>query len=170
MALPLCGRRRFTPTGIFPMLQTLFEAYYTIYKNSLEKWRCRSAAGGVSRWQAFFQCFKLCLKLLYRNDNGENKCAICRILARSDRILKTKRRQITAVLHILWNGNMLNVHRGCLIARGMNCYDSTACFFGRIPWRGRGPRFQPISHRNPLMGNAGVVFMVVPAENVCCGA
>jgi len=26
MALPLCGRRRFTPTGIFPMLQTLFEA------------------------------------------------------------------------------------------------------------------------------------------------
>ena len=37
------------------MLQTLFEAYYTIYKNSLEKWRCRSAAGGVSRRQAFFQ-------------------------------------------------------------------------------------------------------------------
>jgi len=26
MALPLCGRRRFTPTTIFPMLQ-MFEAY-----------------------------------------------------------------------------------------------------------------------------------------------
>ena len=66
MALPLCGRRRFAPTGIFPMLQTLFEAYYTTRKANLcEKWRCRSAAGGVSRRQAFFQCFKLCLKLLH---------------------------------------------------------------------------------------------------------
>jgi len=62
MALPHRGRRRFAPTGIFPMLQTLFEAFILFL---YEKWRCRTAAGGVSRRQAFFQCFKLCLKLSY---------------------------------------------------------------------------------------------------------
>ena len=65
MALPLCGRRRFAPTGIFPMLQTLFEAITPCAKTLYEKWRCRIAAGGVSRRQTFFQCFKLCLKLSY---------------------------------------------------------------------------------------------------------
>jgi hypothetical protein len=64
MTLPHRDRRRFTPTGIFPMLQTLFEAiYHTRKANLCEKWRCRFAAGGVSRRQPFFQCFKLCLKL-----------------------------------------------------------------------------------------------------------
>ena len=65
MALPHRGRRRFTPTGIFPMLQTLFEAITPCAKTLYEKWRCRIAAGGVSRRQTFFQCFKLCLKLSY---------------------------------------------------------------------------------------------------------
>ncbi|MBS6701634.1 MAG: hypothetical protein KH284_08525 [Clostridiales bacterium] len=48
----------------FPMLQTLFEAIYAEGFH-MQKWRCRSAAGGGLHRQAFFQCFKLCLKLLY---------------------------------------------------------------------------------------------------------
>jgi len=47
------------------MLQTLFEAITPCAKTLYEKWRCRIAAGGVSRRQTFFQCFKLCLKLSY---------------------------------------------------------------------------------------------------------
>ena len=31
MALPPCGRKRFAPTGIFVVLQTLFEALYAIH-------------------------------------------------------------------------------------------------------------------------------------------
>ena len=65
MALPHRGRRRFAPPTIFPMLQTLFEAITPCAKTLYEKWRCRIAAGGVSRRQTFFQCFKLCLKLSY---------------------------------------------------------------------------------------------------------
>ena len=66
MALPPCGRRRFAPTDIFPMRQTLFEAIIPCAKHPIcKKWRCRRAAGGVLRRQTFFQCFKLCLKLSY---------------------------------------------------------------------------------------------------------
>jgi len=60
------SRRCFAPIGIFSMLQTLFEAVIPIRRTCrCEKWRCRRAAGGVSRRQTFFQCFKLCLKLFY---------------------------------------------------------------------------------------------------------
>ena len=80
MALPLCGRRRFAPTTIFPMLQTLFEAiFHTRKANLCEKWRCRFAAGGVSRRQAFFQCFKLCLKLFYHKSGLITMCRAPRL-------------------------------------------------------------------------------------------
>ena len=76
MALPHRGRRRFAPTGIFPMLQTLFEAFILFL---YEKWRCRTAAGGVSRRQAFFQCFKLCLKLFYHKSGLITMCRAPRL-------------------------------------------------------------------------------------------
>ena len=42
MALPLCGRRRFAPTGIFPMLQTLFEAIIPQRQNGLFSYKKNS--------------------------------------------------------------------------------------------------------------------------------
>ena len=79
--------KHFAPTGIFPMLQMehwkLFSrepkrkrgSKANVLRSSwnlwfleaplCEKWRCRHAAGGSLRRQAFFQCVKLCLKPSY---------------------------------------------------------------------------------------------------------
>ena len=47
--------------------------YHARKINLCEKWRCRSAAGGVLRRQAFFQCFKQNVWSYYTIANGKKK-------------------------------------------------------------------------------------------------